>query len=48
MQKKTKIIRFAMLQNPMGVSVSGMEKVPTDCLEWDYHDNWQGSQKVGK
>lgn len=47
-QKNTNIIKFAMLWNLTGVSVSGMEKMasPTDCLEHGYHDNFQGLQKV--
>lgn len=50
MQKNTKIIRFAMLRNLTGLSVSGMEKMlsPTDCLEHGYHGNLQGPQKVRK
>jgi len=50
MQKNTTIIRFAMLRNLTGVSVSGREKMlhPTGCLERGYHDNLQGPLKVRK
>ena len=49
-QKNTKIIKFAMLRDLTGVSVSGMEKMvsPTDCLEHGYHDHSQSPQKVRK